>query len=101
MIYLSKQKGYTKLKQSPTLNTILMVEHALKSSDESVVKVAELKRMLPKQINHNMLKIVLEYLEESGKICASIKGITWVHNPSRKMQEELRKGYRWPEDFAK
>jgi hypothetical protein len=90
-----------KLEHSPTLNTILMVEHALKNAEESIITVAELKRALPKQINHNMLKIVLEYLEESGKIYASIKGITWVENNSRKMQDALRRGYRWPEDFAK
>jgi hypothetical protein len=90
-----------KLEHSPTLNTILMVEHVLKTSDESVITIAELKKKLPKQVNHNMLKVILEYLEESGKIAVSLKGLCWVYNPSPKMQEALRKGYRYPEDFAK
>lgn len=101
MINMSKSTEYKKLKVSPTLNTVLMVEHALKNSEESIITVAQLKRALPKQINHNMLKVVLEYLEESGKICVSLKGMTWVENKSRKMQDAIRRGYRWPEDFAR
>ncbi|NCS71428.1 MAG: hypothetical protein GW780_04680, partial [Candidatus Aenigmarchaeota archaeon] len=42
-----------KLKQGPTLNTVIMVEEALKNMDESVITVAGLKKILPKQINHN------------------------------------------------
>jgi len=98
---MSTNEGYKKLKYSPTLNTILMVEHTLKAAEGSIITVAELKRKLPKQINHNMFKVVLEYLEESGKIYVGMKGICWVHNPSRKMQDAIRRGYRWPEDFAK
>ena len=51
------------LEHAPTLNTVLMVEETLKKMDESVVTIAELKRKLPKQVNHNILKIILEYLE--------------------------------------
>ena len=50
---------FRKLEQSPTLNTILMVENTLQSSDDSVITIAELKRRLPKQVNHNMLKIIV------------------------------------------
>jgi hypothetical protein len=71
-----------RLEHSPTLNTVLMVEHTLENMDESVVKVSELKKRLPKQVNHNTLKIILEYLEESNKIAVSMKGITWIHNPN-------------------
>ena len=67
-----------KLEHSPTLNTILMVENSLKAAGKAIT-IAELKRRLPKQVNHNMLKIILEYLEESNKIAVSIKGISWVH----------------------
>ena len=61
------------LEHSPTLNTVLMVEEVLKNMEESVITIAELKRKLPKQINHNTLKIILEYLETSNKIALSIK----------------------------
>ena len=81
-----------KLKHSPTLNTVLMVEAVLKNMDESVITIAELKRRLPKQINHNTLKIVLEYLEESNKIAVTLKGITWIHNTNPQLRKALAEG---------
>ena len=44
-----------KAEHYPTLNTVFMVEETLKNMDESVISIAELKRRLPKQINHNTL----------------------------------------------
>jgi len=38
------------LKQSPTLNTVIMVENTLKQMD-SIATVAELKRKLPRKVN--------------------------------------------------
>lgn len=78
-----------KLEHSPTLNTVLMVEKVLKSLNESIVKIAELKRKLPKQINHNTLKIILEYLEQSNKIAVTINGITWIHNTNPNLRSEF------------
>lgn len=69
------------LAHSPTLNTILMVEKVLTNMDESVITVAELKRRLPKQVNHNTLKVILDYLDRSNKIAFGPRGITWMHNP--------------------
>lgn len=89
------------LKRAPTLNTILMVEATLKNADNSIMTVAEIKRKLPKQVNHNVLKTILEYLEESNKIAVSIKGITWVHNDSKIMKKALRNSYNYPADFPK
>ncbi|MBS3102265.1 hypothetical protein J4458_02360 [Candidatus Woesearchaeota archaeon] len=82
-----------KLEHSPTLNTVFMVEETLKNMDESVISVAELKRRLPKQINHNTLRIILEYLEESNKIAVTMKGITWIHNPSPKLRKAIKEGF--------
>ena len=69
-----------------------MVENTLKNMDESVITIAELKRRLPKQVNHNTLKVILEYLEESNKIAVSIKGITWIHNPNLNLRKAINKG---------
>jgi len=60
--------------------------------DESVITIAELKRRLPKQINHNTLKIILEYLEESNKIAVSLRGITWIHNTNPNLRKAISKG---------
>jgi hypothetical protein len=98
---MSKTMSYQKLEHSPTLNTLLMVENTLKNAEDSVITIAELKRKLPKQVNHNMLKVILEYLEQSSKIAVSLKGITWIHNNSSKMRQAIRKGFNYPEDFNK
>jgi hypothetical protein len=62
----------------PTLNTIIMVEDTLKKSKEDVISVADLKRELPRQVNHITLMVILEYLEKSKKIDVTLKGITWI-----------------------
>lgn len=80
------------LQHSPTLNTVLMVEETIRNMPGSVVTVAEIKRMLPRQVNHNTLKIILEYLESSNKIAVSLKGITWIHNPNQNMRKAIARG---------
>ncbi len=86
-------KSKQKLEHTPTLNTVLMVEETLKNMDESVITIAELKRKLPRQVNHNTLKIILEYLEESNKIAVSIKGITWIHNTNPNLKRVIAQGF--------
>ena len=80
------------LEHSPTLNTVLMVEETLKNMDESVITIPELKKKLPKQVNHNTLKIILGYLEESSKIAVSLKGITWIHNANPNLRKAISNG---------
>ncbi len=77
------------MEHAPTLNTVLMVENVLRSMDESVITIAELKRRLPKQVNHNTLKVILEYLEASNKILVTVKGITWIYNPNPKLRKAI------------
>ena len=81
-----------KLEHMPTLNTVLMVEETLKNMEGSILTIAELKRKLPKQVNHNTLKRILEYLEESNKIAVSIRGITWIHNQSLMLKTAIAEG---------
>jgi hypothetical protein len=61
-----------------------MVEDAIRKAKNSVVTIAQIKKLLPRQVNHNTLKAILVYLEESNKIAVSIKGITWIHNTNMK-----------------
>ena len=81
-----------KLEHSPTLNTVLMVEDTLKNMNESVITIAELKRRLPRQINHITLRIILEYLELSNKILVTMRGITWIHNPNPNLRKAIAEG---------
>ena len=80
------------LEHSPTLNTVLMVEEILKAMDESVITIPELKQRLPRQVNHNTLIVILGYLEESGKIAVTLKGLTWIHNPNPNLRKAIAKG---------
>lgn len=91
---MSKQIQVQKMKHSPTLNTVIMVENTLKNMDESAIKIAELKRRLPKQVNHNTLMIILKYLEDSNKIYIGLKGITWIQNDNPNLREAIKRGHR-------
>ena len=89
---MATQAAVQRLEHSPTLNTVLMVEDVLKNMQESVISIAELKRLLPKQINHNTLKTILIYLEQSNKIAVTMKGITWIFNPDPRLKIAIDKG---------
>lgn len=88
---MPKKQEY-RLEHSPTLNTVLMVENTLMNMDKSIFTVADIKKKLPKQVNHRTLMIILLYLEESNKILATIKGITWIHNTSPRLRKEISEG---------
>ena len=77
----------------PTLNTVIMVENVLRKMDGSVMSVAELKRNLPNQVNHNTLMTILYYLEESNKIAVSLRGITWIFNRNPKLRKAMAEGH--------
>jgi len=89
---MSKIVQQYKLEHSPTLNTVLMVEETLKNMNESVITVAQLKKILPKQVNHRILMIILAYLEQSNKIAVSLKGITWIHNTNPRLRKAIAEG---------
>lgn len=91
MVQINKIKGRKSI-HWPTLNTVLMVEDTLKKSKESVVSVAELKRKLPKQVNHITLMVILQYLERSNKIAVSLKGITWIENSNVNLKKAILQG---------
>lgn len=78
--------------QNPTLNTVIMIERALRDMEESVIKVSELKKILPRQVNHITLMLVLQYLEYSNKIAVGLKGITWIHNINPNLKKAISKG---------
>jgi len=77
----------------PNLRTVLIIEKIIQDAD-TIVSKAELKRLLPTQIMHQTLNLVLEYLEESGKIIVGSKGITWIGTPSPRLKRLLEKAVR-------
>jgi hypothetical protein len=80
------------LVHAPNLKTVIMVENILTNMKQSVVSIAELKRMLPKQVNHYTLMVILQYLEASNKIAVSLKGISWIANDNVNLKKAISKG---------
>jgi len=79
------------LEHSPTLNTVPMVESVLRKSQEAI-KLAELKRRLPKKVMHATLLKILDYLQMSGKILMGTKGIVWVYTPREELNKLIKEG---------
>lgn len=91
IINMSKQIKHKPL-HWPTLNTVIMVEQTLQKMNESAITIAGLKKILPRQVNHNTLMIILEYLERSGKILVGLKGITWIYNLNPNLKKAIAQG---------
>ncbi len=83
-----KKRG--KLAHSPNLNTILMVEDALK--DGELITLADLKRKLPKKVMHQTLLQILDYLQVSGKIVIGTKGVLWVFTERKELNDLISRG---------
>ncbi len=80
-----RKRGYSE-QRSPTLNTVLMVEYTLSKAGE-VLSIGKLKRMLPKQVMHQTLMAVIDYLEYSGKIVAHDDKVLWAFKPQSKLKK--------------
>ncbi len=66
----------------PRLDTILMVEDAIKDADDYMTKT-ELWRSLKKKVMYQTFNIIIDYLEHSGKILIDQKDrkIEWIWDP--------------------
>jgi len=67
-------------KRYPNLTTVIMVENFLKDNRDMPLLISEIRRRLPKQVMHQTLKIILEYLWNSGKIVYGPRGIQWIYS---------------------
>lgn len=80
-----KRREYSE-QRSPTLNTVLMVEGTLMKAGE-LLTIGKLKRMLPKQVMHQTLMVVIDYLEYSGKIVVHEDKVLWTFKPQSKLKK--------------
>jgi len=87
-----QKRKIEKVAHWPTLNTVIMVEDALKKMNKSIISIAELKRKLPRQVNHITLMVILKYLERSNKIAVSLSGITWIENKNPNLKRAILQG---------
>mgnify|MGYP001606651468 CR=1 FL=1 len=75
------------IKRYPNLSTVLMVEDFLKEHRDLPLKISDIKKQLPKQIMHQTLQIILEYLWRSGKIIYGPKGIQWIYAEAKHLKK--------------
>jgi len=64
----------------PRLDTVLMVEDAIQNAEDYPTKM-ELWKSLPKKVQYQTFKLILNYLENSGKIMFNDGKIFWTYNP--------------------
>ena len=68
---------------SPTLESVLMVEETIQKYSQECGKY-QLWKKLPKKMMYQTFQVILDYLEQSGKIIIDKDGcIIWTFNPKR------------------
>jgi len=71
------------LLHSPTLDSVLMVEEAIQKYSQEYGKY-QLWKKLPKKMMYQTFQVILDYLEQSGKIMIDKEGcVIWTYNPKR------------------
>ena len=77
---------------SPTLESVIMVEKTIRKYSQQYGKY-QLWKKLPKKMMYQTFQVILDYLQESGKIMIDTDGcVIWSYNPSRirkLIQEDL------------
>jgi len=77
----------------PQLDTILMVEKAIREAQEYPSRM-ELWRSLPRKIQYQTFKRILEYLEASNKIVFKKGRIVWVAADNPKLKRLLEESVK-------
>ena len=70
----------------PKLDSILMVERAVQGCEDYPTRM-ELWRVLPKKMQYQTFKLILDYLERSNKIMFEGDKIVWIFANSAKLNE--------------
>ena len=74
-----------KIFHEPQLDTILMVENAIREAKTYPTR-RELLKSLPRQIQYQTFNRILEYLESSNKIVFDGRRIVWVFADNPKLK---------------
>ena len=82
-----------KILHEPQLDTILMVERAIREAETYPTK-KELLKCLPRQVQYQTINRILEYLESSNKIVFDGRRIVWVFADNPKLKALLENSVR-------
>jgi len=81
--YISLYNMKNSILHSPTLGSVLMVEETIQKYSQEYGKY-QLWKKLPKKMMYQTFLVILDYLENSGKIMIDKDGcIIWTWNPKR------------------
>ncbi len=83
----------SKYLHQPQLDTILMVEKAIKDAGSYPSK-KELLESLPKKIQYQTFNRILQYLESSHKIVLNSRHIVWVFPDNPKLERLLKESVK-------
>ena len=64
-----------------------MVENFLKDNRDMPLLISEIRRRLPKQVMHQTLMAVIDYLEYSGKIVVHDDKVLWAFKPQSRLKK--------------
>ena len=78
----------------PRLDTVIMVEDALKGLDYYPTK-NQLWRALPKMVMWQTFGVILDYLQKSNKILIDKGRLVWIFADSRKARKLVRKSVKY------
>jgi len=73
----------------PKLDSILMVEDSIQKSKNYPIRI-ELWKSLPKKMQYQTFKLILDYLERSNKIMFKDNKIIWIFENSKKLNELIK-----------
>ncbi|MFA5240702.1 MAG: hypothetical protein WC476_13485 [Phycisphaerae bacterium] len=73
----------------PKLDSILMVEKAIQDSKDYPTRM-ELWKSLPKKMQYQTFKLILEYLEKSNKIMFHEDKIIWIFSNNKKLNKLIQ-----------
>jgi len=71
----------TTILHSPTLDSVIMVERIIQKHSQEYGRY-QLWKKLPKKMMYQTFKVILDYLEKSGKIMIDKDGcVIWTYDP--------------------
>ena len=87
-------KIQTQVIHYPRLDTVLMIEDAIKNAKEYPTK-AQLLRSLPKKVMYQTFSLILDYLQKSNKILIDRQDgrIVWIFG-NEKIDKAIARGVR-------
>ena len=84
-----KHKQEMSILHYPRLDSILMVEKTIQNSRDYPTKM-ELWKSLPKQMQYQTFKLILDYLERSNKIMFEDDKIIWIFANNKKLNQLIK-----------